>query len=91
MADPGWLHDMSPEQRQHAVAAAAKVMTAAQLEAWRLHGLGWGRRRISVVLGVSPEAVRDRVESGWRALQHADRCPSGTSCYPRVRVRSGRP
>lgn len=73
MTGPGWLLDLSPEDRNEATRTARRTMTAAQYEAWRLHGLGWGRRRMSVVLGVSPEAVRGRLDAAWRSLDRAVR------------------
>lgn len=49
--------------------AAERVSTAKELEALKLKSLGYGRRRIASVLGISDSAVRDRLRSARRKIE----------------------
>lgn len=66
MAD-GWPEFVGPELRS----LAERVLTPAQLEAYKLVARGYGRRRISVVLQISESAVRDRVKAAERKILKA--------------------
>lgn len=63
----GWPESVAPDLR----ALAERVLTPAQLEAYKLVARGYGRRRISVILGISTSAVRDRVNAAERKLVRA--------------------
>ena len=51
--------------------AAEAELTSKQLEAWKLHSLGFGYRRVGRILGISTWSARDRID---RAQQVIDRC-----------------
>lgn len=44
-------------------------LTPAQRKAWELHDRGWSQRRIAIYLGITREAVRDRLDRAARKLE----------------------
>lgn len=55
---------------------AQTTCTAKQLEALELYRRGAGRRRISVALGISETAVRDRLSAAALRIEKAMLTPS---------------
>lgn len=55
----------------HIQAAATRVLTDKQLEAWTLELAGWSQQRIAYRLGVSRGAIRDRLTAVGHNLEAA--------------------
>lgn len=53
------------------LAVAAKVCTDRQLEAMALRVQGYGYKRLSLVMGISPESARDLVKRAEDAVGRA--------------------
>ena len=64
MTGGGWS-TVSPELRD----VIERVCTPAEIDALKLKALGYGRRRMGVVLGISDSAVRDRLRSAERKIR----------------------
>lgn len=54
------------------LAIAERVCTAAELEAVRLEARGMSQRAIGYALGITREAVRDRLERAARKIAQAE-------------------
>lgn len=50
---------------------AQLTLTPKQLEAWKLHSLGYGYRRVGRILGISTWSARDRIERAQTIIDRA--------------------
>lgn len=60
----GWA-DVSPDLRE----VIERVCTRRELEVLKMKAAGAGRRTISLALGISESAVRDRLNAAQRKIQ----------------------
>jgi DNA-binding CsgD family transcriptional regulator len=57
LSSGGWDPSVAPDLRK----IAERLLTARQLEVYKLVARGYGLRRIAVLLGISKSAVQDRL------------------------------
>jgi DNA-binding CsgD family transcriptional regulator len=61
------------------LAVAARVCTDRQLEAMALRVQGYGYKRLSLVMGISPESARDLVRRAEDAIARENRRPDAVA------------
>lgn len=61
------LPNLPPDVRS----LAERELTPKQLEAWKLHSLGYGYRRVGRILGISTRSARDRIERARQIIDKA--------------------